>query len=500
LPGSGIAQGSIFTILGTGMGAYQIAQSATLPLPVTLGGTSVNVKVGDESVDAPIMVASYGFINAILPSGTPTGSGTITVTYNGQPSQPQPIQIVSSAVGLYTSNDRGYGKAVATGLDYRLNTIIHAFGPGDYAILWGTGLGPIDGSDAALPPVVSVGGPVAVHVGTTDVIPYYAGRSTSFPGLDQIVFQIPAGVQGCYVPVAVENGGVVSNIATISVSTSASACADSILGQDLVSRLMAGNPVNFGYIRLERSFPFYGDYSGSGETDHFYGTFSRFTNSTAGQAVYGVSQGYCIAGSAVGVGLSDLSSPQLDAGASLTLVGQGTIGVPTVPSAFDSYGLYSASSNGWQFLSSGLNYTVSGLGGANIGAFSASGTTVSGGVTLSGVSAAQTVSRADDLIVQWTGEDPNLQDGQVTIVAYSTNSDYGAVAALQCTAPASAHSFTIPRWVLWTLPPSGSTQVSLPWGSIQIGQYNDSVVFGAQGLDRGIIRDVFFQGVSAAFK
>ena len=57
LPFYGLAQGAIFTIYGDGLSGDP--QQANYPLPVSLGGTSVQVTVGDTTVDAiMIFVAS----------------------------------------------------------------------------------------------------------------------------------------------------------------------------------------------------------------------------------------------------------------------------------------------------------------------------------------------------------------------------------------------------------------------------------------------------------
>src|ERR1035438_5098987 len=207
-----------------------MVQSGPLPLKTSLGGTSVTVTVGGQSVKAYILVALSYQVNALLPSTTPTG--TVTVTYNNQTSQPEPVQIVSASFGAYTFNSSGRGQAIATDQYYHSNSIINTFHPGDWVILWGTGLGAINGDDSNTPPVGNLGSPT-VHVGNTVLPPYYAGRSSDFPGLDQVAFQIPSGIQGCYVPVAVETNGVVGGVSTIAVSTSGQTCSDSILGQEI---------------------------------------------------------------------------------------------------------------------------------------------------------------------------------------------------------------------------------------------------------------------------
>ena len=53
--------------------------------------------------------------------------------------------------------------------------------------------------------------PVEVYVGGKRADVTYRGRSGCCAGIDQIVFTVPQGVEGCYVPVVVKTGDVVSN-------------------------------------------------------------------------------------------------------------------------------------------------------------------------------------------------------------------------------------------------------------------------------------------------
>jgi uncharacterized protein (TIGR03437 family) len=91
---------------------------------------------------------------------------------------------------------------------------VNAAHPGDQLVIWGTGLG----ADPTAPVQVRVGGVVAI-VGSQ-------GRASCCSGVDQIQFTVPDGVPGCYVPVAVQTSGGISNFATISIAPSGSACSD----------------------------------------------------------------------------------------------------------------------------------------------------------------------------------------------------------------------------------------------------------------------------------
>ncbi len=512
LQASGIAQGSIFTLFGTGLGPAVCSQAPATPLHTSMCGVSLTVTVNGASTAPDPLGVYYGQqINAILPSNTPTGSGTITVTYNNQASATFPIQVAEAAFGAFTPSGYGFGQASVTDANYQLNTIIHTLHPGDIGILWGTGLGPISGSDATAPTTFPNIGTPTVYVGSTAVTPgsglLYAGRSGSWPGLDQINFTVPQGVQGCAVPIAVQTNGEVGNVATIAVSAAGqNTCSDSIMGQDLIDKLASGSPVAFGYVRLERNASVFIDSLG----DNAYATFSSFTPQTAFYAAYGVSSGYCITNSFSPFWMSDSSFPAavLDAGNPLSLLGPRPLnGSWNSASPYAGYFPLDIGAAG-NYLLNNSNYTVSGTGGADIGPFSAAITTpaaITGLAHLSGLTVDQTIPRSSDLTVQWTGGAPTMQNGQVTIGGFSVSgaSNFNYWTSFQCTAPLAANQLTIPSWVLSALPQTGQYPINgstVPAGSIWIGQYGAPVTFTATGLDRGVLTDVFYLGLSVNFQ
>ena len=193
LPASGIAQGSIFVIFGTDLGPAQLVQADKLPFRALLAETFVTVNVGGVSRKAPIIYTYASQVAAILPSSIPAGAGTITVTYHGAISNAVPFEVVPSAFGVFTFGASGSGQAIATDpILYAKNTVIHTFRPGDLVVLWGTGLGAIQGDDGNDAPVGNIGD-VQVYVGASAVDTIYHGRGGS-PGLDQVQFRVPAGV------------------------------------------------------------------------------------------------------------------------------------------------------------------------------------------------------------------------------------------------------------------------------------------------------------------
>jgi len=511
LPASGIAQGSIFTVLGSSVAPSSCNQAIAFPLPTKLCDVSLTVTVNGTSASPYLLGVYYADqINAILPSNTPTGTGTITVTYNNQTSATFPIQVADAAFGEFSTNGEGFGQASVTDRYYNLNTIIHPLHPGDIGILWGTGLGAIGGSDATAPATFPNIGSPTVYVGNTALTPVkqllYAGRSGSWPGLDQINFVVPPGVNGCHVPIAVATGTGVGNVETIAVAPAGqNTCTDSVMGQDLVDKLAAGGTVNFGYIRLERNASVFFNSLG----DNAWATFSQFYPQTAFNAEYGVSSGYCVTNSFSPLYMSDSSFPAatLDAGSPLSLQGPYPLN-RTWAADLPWTGFFplQIASQAATYILNNSRYTASGPGGANVGPFSVNLTTpaaITGLAHIGGIAVGQTISRSSDLTVHWTGGDPTMQNGNVTIGAYSVADGDNYWTSFQCNAPLAANQFTIPAWVLSALPQTdqypinGTTE---PIGSIWIGQYSTPVEFTATGLDRGLFTDAIFLGTQVNFQ
>src|SRR5713226_4873434 len=158
LPGfpiSGIAQGSIFVIFRLDLRQAQLVQATSFPLPKQLAGTSVRVTVQGTSADALMLYTSVTQVAAILPSATPVGKGTLVLAYQGEASDPQPIEVVGSSFGIFTLNQAGTGPGILqnvnSALDRPVNSIMDVARPTQTMIIWGTGLGPVSGDEGAGP-------------------------------------------------------------------------------------------------------------------------------------------------------------------------------------------------------------------------------------------------------------------------------------------------------------------------------------------------------------
>src|SRR5438067_6381815 len=136
LPNSAIAQGSIFVIFGSKMGPATLQQITKYPVPINLAGTAVQVTVSGTTVNAFIFYTSEGQIAAIMPSNTPIGTGTLTVTYNGQGSNAIAVQVVRSSPGIFAANSGGTGPGIIANAQSVVYGLASAAQTGETGVIW----------------------------------------------------------------------------------------------------------------------------------------------------------------------------------------------------------------------------------------------------------------------------------------------------------------------------------------------------------------------------
>jgi uncharacterized protein (TIGR03437 family) len=271
---SGIAQGALFVVTGRDLGPDEL-QRAAFPLPTAegLAGVTIQVNVNDVVVDAIMLYVSKTEVAAIMPSTTPVGAGVVTVNYNGGTAS-RTMAVVASAFGIFKQRKALYpSQAIAFQVlpddgGLAANNESQSVQPGQEILINGTGLGAIT-SDETQSGVTDVPADVAVqvYVGVKPAEVLSAERGVCCDGLDPdfpiptgiaawdvIRFRVPEGVLGCFIPVVVQIGNFVSNIATISISPDGSACVppDSGLPPEVISALAGKTGVSLGNISLER--------------------------------------------------------------------------------------------------------------------------------------------------------------------------------------------------------------------------------------------------------
>jgi uncharacterized protein (TIGR03437 family) len=479
-PNSGLAQGCVFVIYGSNLGPGNLVQATTLPFPTNLAGTSITITVGGTTTNALIDYTSAGQVAAVLPSSTPVGNGTLTLTNPGGTSGSTPITVVASNFGIVTLNNSGAGPAVVTNANNQAITITNSAKPGDELVLWGTGLGANSASESS--PTGAAGGnlpaQIQVFVGGISAQILYQGRTPTAVGLDQINFTVPPNAPlGCNVSIIVQTTAptaTVSNGPTISLAaTDGATCSDTT--QYFPATLSSKSSAKVMYLKLKQTSNLSFNSNGSPVTSTSATAqigFLQFAQSqlTAQAPSYNTesSFGSCftevVQGSGPGSGAP--TATYLNAGTSLTLTPFSGPQI-TLPSAASGGEIVYQNSN-LTSISSGASSLSNGAGGPGVGSFTFPFTvlqpvTWTNELTLSSGSA---IDRTQPLTITWQGGDAN---GYVDIQGYAqlgpANSPTFTV-GFDCASPETSGSFTIPPSVLLAMPTGANA-----FAGIQVSTY-----------------------------
>ena len=290
-----------------------------------------------------------------------------------------------------------------------------------------------------------------------------SGRSGCCAGVDQIVFDVPAGVSGCYVPVAAITGGVVSNFGTISVSTSGKECDDpqSYRASDLTAAERGGG-LRAGQVGLSGT-------SGA-EVNFSAGFFSADLNALlAATGRLKPALGSCY------IAVARVGDNPTTTGKGLNAGNFVRVNGPVGQFAADNTtsGNYFASKAQAQ-LSPG-SYSFSSSGGSDVGPWSAT-LNMSSIATWSNFATfnVSSYSIASPFTFTWTGGDPN---GSVTLRVASANAIYNS--SIECTVSPAAGRFTIPAFLSRVMYSSPAT--------ISFTYTGPAPSFTASGIDVGVI-------------
>jgi uncharacterized protein (TIGR03437 family) len=516
LPNSGIAQGSIFVVQGTGLGPSTSAIAQNPFQSTSLDQTSVSVTVGSTTVNALMYYTSAAQLTALLPSNTPTGAGSMIVSYQGSASAAFAVQIVANNIGIFTISQDGQGVAIATYPDYSLVSAVPGTGtladtctgaqlcpytytgaahPGDVITLWATGLGPVSGNESAGAGLgQSINVALTLWIGGVSVPVSYQGRSGCCIGEDQIQFTVPNNVTtGCAVPLLLQIGTLVSNSTLMPFASSGRSCTpqNPALTNSIIQTLTTGTgTLNFASFQLGRQL-FAANSSGSFYEDYGQASFGQISvsyppsNPQSTQPVVVTSLdnpafGTCMTFNAATTGNTTLFTwlAGADPGSVTLAASSGALpltdhgGTPTIYGAiFSGQGTY---------FSAGT-YTAAGSGGRDIGPFSTQFKIVAtptwqGGDQNRLITAG--VTRASGMTINWTAGSAAYN---VVIRGTSYTDGTGQTgASFACLVPSSLNTFTVPSSVLLALPAGPFTEVdfepSLP-----------SQSFTAKGLDIGLL-------------
>ena len=211
-----VSPGSLVSIFGSNLSAVTM-QASSIPLPVTLGGVSVQF----SGINAPLLYVSATQINAQLPWEVSASSSVSLVVINNMvSSNAENVTVGTFSPGIFATGIY----AIAIHQDGTLATPpgaqftppgSHPAAPGEPLEVLATGLGPtsppgVTGNNSldsqritATMPTVLIGG-AAAQVS-------FSGLSPQFVGVDQLNVVVPNNVfPGSGVPITIETGGLTS--------------------------------------------------------------------------------------------------------------------------------------------------------------------------------------------------------------------------------------------------------------------------------------------------
>jgi uncharacterized protein (TIGR03437 family) len=475
LPNYGIAPGTLFIIKGSGLNNQPITglQDPSKGLPLTLNGTSVSVTVNGTTTHPALYYTSPTQLGAVLPSTTPAGPGTITVTNNSQTGPAAQIQVVQSALGLDTLYGTGTGQVVAT--DAKGNVIgpNNSTSPGQTITLWGSGFGADTLNDDRTYPMKqnNLTIPLQIYVGGVSAAISYRGRS-QYPGVDQVNITIPTSgfSLGCAVSVVGVSGNIVTNTVTLAIAQNGGICTDPTFGisGDQLSNLAGKPAVNYGFLSVTQGTTAGATPPTTSQGGAFFYQFpgSQLVSNTN----IGASIGSCIITPPTAPGTTVTLPKGLDAGTMTLTEPSGKVdNLQTVP-GFP--GIYAAQLANSAIPTSGGVFVFNATGGKDVGAFN---TSLNFPIPLvwANMNSITSVNRAQGVTVTWTG---GAAGTYVQIFGSSTSGQL--TVGFTCNAPVSALTFTVPPAVLLALPAGNN-------GTLGLTNSTLPGTFTATGLDLG---------------
>jgi uncharacterized protein (TIGR03437 family) len=534
-----------------------LAPVAPATLAPTLGGVSLRLTVGGTSVDVlPTFVASSQ-INAIIPSTAPLGTGQLVITYNGVPSDPAPVRIVKNALGIFTmgsSSSAGIIQTFAVGApegQRPLNSKDNTAAPGDYGIVWATGLGAnvVNGqtlSDTEQPqPRGNMDVPITITIGgirlSAAQMPWQ-GRS-GYNGVDNVYFIVPPGVpSGCAVPVQIQVGDMMANTVTIAIDPQRQTCTDSgpsgspggfanpanpfgplfapgntKIGGAVLEHVNAaldlwsfGNPIKAtldfavaGFIQFPSSapkdsfaaLPSLGSCAEANLANSFGGNVtSNGPSALTGLVTNTLGATYLDAGNDVWVLRGTKPSSGADTRTATQLKKE-----PSRPQDLSYYAtgssntLLTAGNPGFLFDDTYELTNASTGGQGQVGLFSVTFDTAGAFNFQSNAAKFNTIDRAQPLNITWTGGRPSKE--AVVIVTGNLDRNTDQYIGVQCLVPMAPGQFSIPSSYLSRIPtsPPPNNPDHPDWMSIdgllivKTQPYGTYSAFGAQGIDKAVL-------------
>ncbi len=491
LAGDEIARGSLLTVWGS-------------DFELTSAKTAVDISGSWGSTPLRILRVSRTRIDARVLETIALGRALLTVTAGSEKSSAIPVIIVASQFGIFSRNGNGWGPGQIDQILSRGtrsgNSVSNSAAPGSTIVISGTGLG-----NNNLPEVLIAGKPATVLAA--------AKAPPDSAAADEITVKLPGNApEGCFVPVQVRAAGrLPSNIVTMSIHRAESWCAPPeylpLAGQGAgsVGLVLVARTVSQSVLQTARG-PAVFDEAGAwfarlpeqdGELNPFLmppppDSCVTRVEGAAGEAVaVDPSLPTSLAPAILARLGSGRSEDLLDAGPSLNIndgrVQRRISVLGDRPSAYRVW-FNDPSGRGGGPLAGFLapvQLRISGLGGADIGAFRLA---LSGPVAFEWTNRISDIDRSRGFDVQWQGIGP----GRLVMILLKFQDSLSNTRGLcYCVAPAAAGGFHVPTESLANFPivaaSSGTTGAVLMVASWPARV--DS--FRASGVGRAVGASVF---------
>jgi uncharacterized protein (TIGR03437 family) len=210
-----LSPGSLFALYGN----FDVGDGLTLNSAVPWPGSMKGVTVYVNGVIAPLYGILKSQINGQIPYETATGQATLVVTVNGSIAKTLTFPVVPANPGVLIF---GNSRALAVNQNGSVNTPDTPASPGDFEVLYFSGIGipdhpvPTGFGAPGVEPLARAQYPYAVKINGQVVNTIYLGLAPTFPALAQTNFQVPGLPPGDY-DLVVSVNGVDSNVTRFTI-------------------------------------------------------------------------------------------------------------------------------------------------------------------------------------------------------------------------------------------------------------------------------------------
>lgn len=208
-----LAPGTIFRLRGSGL-ALQTESRTDAPWPVDLGGARVTL----NGLALPLSQVSPAEIIGLIPVTAALGGGTLVASRDEVPSLDAAVTLEPTAPAIITPSE---GRALAANSNGSANSPEQPAAPDSLLSVYFTGSGIVENppqSGAGAGEESKLLSPVFVQFGDVTLDPELARLAVDRPGVAEVRFRIPAGLETGDYPVIVRVGNGASPARLVSVA------------------------------------------------------------------------------------------------------------------------------------------------------------------------------------------------------------------------------------------------------------------------------------------